>query len=200
MGVEMKTKVIIISIILIVIIMGCLSAKSLLPKNNERGSRMSEKVLVAYFSRTGEQYGVGNITEGNTAIVAKMIASKTGGDLFEIKPVVDNYPNGYNALVSFAKKEKDSKLRPEIVGKIDNMEDYDTIFLGYPNWWADMPMPVYTFIESYDLSNKKIYHFCTHEGSGGVKKEGLAMYGHTAQNDKIQAQNLVNEWLDKLGY
>ena len=103
------------------------------------------KSLIVYFSRTGEQYSVGNITEGNTAIIAQMIADKTGGDLFEIKVAQDNYPKGYMALTEYAKEEKQQNARPEIVGSIDNFNDYDTIFIGYPNWWAEMPMPVYTF-------------------------------------------------------
>ncbi len=158
------------------------------------------KVLVAYFSKTGEQYSVGNITEGNTAIVAKIIAQKTGGDLFEIKAADDNYPNKYTPLVKFAKEEKQKNVRPEIVGKVANWADYDTIFVGYPNWWADMPMPVYTFLESYDFSGKKIYNFCTHEGSGGVHNNDFAMYGHVAQNDREKADRQVSEWLRDLDY
>lgn len=159
-----------------------------------------KKVLVAYFSRTGEQYSVGNITEGNTAIIAKMIADKTNGDLFEIKVVNDNYPQSYMALTEYAKTEKQQNKRPEIQGKVEKFEDYDTIFIGYPNWWADMPMPVYTFLESYDFKNKTVHHFCTHEGSGGVKREGFAIYGHIAQNDRTQADKKVAEWLKGLGF
>ena len=158
------------------------------------------KSLIVYFSRTGEQYSVGNITEGNTAIIAQMIADKTGGDLFEIKVAQDNYPKGYMALTEYAKEEKQQNARPEIVGSIDNFNDYDTIFIGYPNWWAEMPMPVYTFLDSYDLTNKKVYHFCTHEGSGGVKREGLSIYGHTAQNNRAEAEKQVAEWLKGLGF
>lgn len=113
------------------------------------------KVLVAYFSRIGEQHGVNNIQEGNTAIVAKMIAEKTGADLFEIKPLNDTYPNGYIQLTQAAKAEKQANARPEICGKVENIEDYDVVFLGYPNWWGDMPMPVYTFVDNHDLSAKK---------------------------------------------
>jgi flavodoxin len=159
----------------------------------------NKKVLVAYFSRTGEQYGVGNIKEGNTAIIAKMIADKTGGDLFEIKPLNDTYPSGYNALTEAAKKEKQANARPEIVGKVENFDDYDVVFVGYPNWWGDMPMPVYTFLESYNFGNKKVHHFCTHEGSGGVKL-GLAIYGHVAQNDRTESDKKVSEWLKGLGF
>ena len=82
-----------------------------------------KKVLVVYFSRTGEQYGVGNITEGNTAVVAKMIAEKTKGDLFEIKLKNDTYPTEYTPLTQVAKEEKKANARPEIVGKVDNFAD-----------------------------------------------------------------------------
>ena len=158
------------------------------------------KTLIAYFSRVGEQYSVGNITKGNTAIVAEIIAEKTGGDLFEIKVVNDNYPNEYTPLIQFAKKEKQENARPEIMGEVNNIEDYDTVFIGYPNWWAEMPMPVYTFLEKYDLSDKKVYKFCTHEGSGGVHSDDFALYGHIAQNDRLQAEKKVSEWLKGIGF
>lgn len=158
------------------------------------------KTLVAYFSKTGEQYGVGEITEGNTKKLAQVIAKKINGDLFEIKAVNDNYPNKYAPLIQFAKKEKQQNARPEIVGEISNFEDYDTVFIGYPNWWGDMPMPVYTFLESYNFSDKAVYYFCTHEGSGGVHSNDFALYGHIAQNDKIQTENEVDKWLKGLGF
>ena len=157
------------------------------------------KTLVAYFSRTGEQYGVGEITEGNTKKLAEVIAEKTNGDLFEIKVVEDNYPNKYTPLIQFAKKEKQENARPEITDRVDNIAEYDKIFIGYPNWWADMPMPVYTFIESYDLSDKKVYKFCTHEGSGGVHTDDFALYGHIAQNDRAETEKRVTEWLKTIG-
>ena len=157
------------------------------------------KSLVVYFSRIGEQYGVGNITEGNTAKLAKIIASKTGSDIFEIRVVHDEYPEGYSPLVEYAKKEKQEHARPEIMGQVENLDEYDTIYLGYPNWWGDMPMPVYTFIENSDLSGKKIHHFCTHEGSGALKKGDLAVYGHTAQNDKNETERIVEDWLKNIG-
>ena len=157
------------------------------------------KSLIVYFSRTGEQYGVGNITEGNTAILAKIIADKVNGDLFEIKVQDDNYPNTYTPLIQYAKKEKNENARPEIAGDIDSIEKYDTVFIGYPNWWGDMPMPVYTFLDKYDLSDKKVYDFCTHEGSGSVKN-GFAIYGHIAQNNKSETDKKVTEWLKGLGF
>ena len=156
------------------------------------------KTLVAYFSRTGEQYGVGNITKGNTAILAEIIAEQTGADLFEIKVVNDNYPNGYNPLVQYAKQEKQANARPEITGKVQNFDEYDTVFIGYPNWWGDMPMPVYTFLESYDFTGKNIHNFCTHEGSGGVHREDFAIYGHIPQNNPEEAKTKVSDWLKTL--
>ncbi len=158
------------------------------------------KILVVYFSRTGEQYSVGNITKGNTAILAEIIAKKTGADIFEIKVTNDNYPNTYNSLVQYAKKEKEQAARPEIIGEVDNISDYDTVFLGYPNWWADMPMPVYSFLDAHDLSDKKVYHFCTHEGSGGVVRNGFALYGHIPQNNPDEAEEKVSEWLKQIGF
>lgn len=183
-------------------------------KNNNGGKTMADtnkKVLIAYFSRTGEQYSVGNITEGNTAILAKMIADKTGGELFEIKVANDNYPKDYTELTEYAQQEKRENARPEIIGKVENFADYEVIFIGYPIWWGDKPMPVYTFLDSYDFNGKTIIPFCTHEGSGycgeqGVVKtgakviKGLAIYGHTAQNDRTQADKQVSEWLKGLGF
>lgn len=181
-------------------------------KLKSEGNNMTDhKVLVAYFSRTGEQYSVGNISEGNTAIVAKIIADKTNGDLFEIKVKNDNYPTEYNDLTEYAKKELQSNARPEIVGKVENFDQYDTVFIGFPIWWGDKPMPVYTFIDSYNFDGKNIIPFCTHEGSGfcgtqGMDKtgakilKGLAIYGHTAQNDRTEADKKVSEWLKGLGF
>lgn len=171
----------------------------------------NKKVLVAYFSRIGEQYSVGNISEGNTAIVAKIISDKTNGDLFEIKVANDNYPKGYAELTEFAKIEWQQNARPEIIGKVENFADYDVIFIGFPVWWGDKPMPVYTFLDSYNFNGKTIIPFCTHEGSGycgeqGMNKtgakiiKGLAMYGHIAQNNRQQAENQVAEWLKGLGF
>ncbi len=199
----MNIKIIIITILILI------TGGFVLFKNNGgktmAGVNDNHKVLVAYFSRTGEQYSVGNIEEGNTAIIAKMIAKKTNGDLFEIKVKNDNYPKGYMELTEYAKAEKQQNARPEIIGNIENFAEYGTIFIGYPNWWADVPMPVYTFIESYDFTGKNVIPFCTHEGSGlgGTQNKvqnaakgaklltGFAIYGHTAQNDRTEADKKV---------
>lgn len=169
-----------------------------------------KKVLVAYFSRMGENYAVGNITKGNTRIIAEMIAESMGGKLFEIVPV-DEYPTSYDACIDRAKKEQRSGARPAI--KDDTVvEDYDIVFVGYPNWWGDMPMAVYTFIEKHQWDGKIVIPFCTHEGSGlagterllanacnGAElKKGFAIRGAKAQNQQVPTQDAVAQWLDNL--
>lgn len=169
------------------------------------------KILVAYFSRTGEEYGIGNITKGNTAILAEIISKQVGGDLFEIK-TVKNYPTDYKECTKVASKEKAEKARPELSTKVPNFDEYDTIFVGYPIWYGDAPMPVYTFLESYDFSGKKIIPFCTHGGSGLSSTDqqislvcpnskilhGFEMRGVTVRNDSAQAEKKVSEWLEKI--
>lgn len=169
----------------------------------------SKKVLVAFFSRTGENYAVGNIKKGNTHIIAEMIANETKGKLFQIE-TVKPYPDEYKACVDVAKAEKENNARPEVKGDV-KVEDYDVIFLGYPNWWGDMPMAVYTFIEKHDWNGKTVVPFCTHEGSGlsGTERklkdackgatvsEGLAIKGTTAQSSQPQALKAVQTWLQK---
>ena len=170
------------------------------------------KILVAYFSRTGEEYGVGNITKGNTAILAEIIAKQTGGDLFEIK-TVQSYPTSYDECTKIASREKATKARPELSTKISNLNDYDTIFIGYPIWYGDAPMAIYTFLESYDFSGKNIIPFCTHGGSGLSSTDqsitlicpkskilqGFEMRGKAVRNDSEQAEKNVSEWLGKIG-
>ena len=169
------------------------------------------KALVVYFSRTGEQYGVGVIEKGNTAIVADMIVEQTGADSFEILPKTDNYPTTYKELTDVAKEEQNQNARPAIKDTVQNLEQYDTIYLGYPIWWGDLPMICYTFLESYDFSGKTIIPFCTHAGSGNAGtqskiqaavpnatvKEVLAISGGDTQNNQERVKKSVTEWLGK---
>ncbi len=180
-------------------------------ENNMSTSISNKKTLVVFFSHTGENYGVGNISEGNTHIIAKMIAEATGGSLFEIIPEKEYPHDSYDEVVEIAKQEKAQKARPAIKGDV-KVEDYDVIFIGYPNWWGDMPMPVYTFLEKHDWTGKVVVPFCTHEGSGLSSTEehvaetcngatvakGLAVRGETAQNNREQARKSVNSWIEKL--
>lgn len=172
----------------------------------------TKKILVAFFSRTGENYAVGHIEQGNTHIVAELIASATGGTLFRIEPATP-YPDDYRACTEVAQREKRSKARPALVGDI-TAEEFDVIFLGYPNWWGDLPMCVYTFLEQHDWQGKIIIPFCTHEGSGLSDTEnrlraacrgasvlnGLAVRGSVAQNERETARRQVLEWLKRLKY
>ena len=169
------------------------------------------KSLVVVFSRADENYSVGYITKGNTMILAEMIASKTGSDLFEIQPA-KKYPADYDTCIDIAKKELNAKARPAILEDKD-VSEYDTVYFGYPIWWGDLPMCFYTFIEAHDWNGKKIIPFCTHEGSGlaGTERnlkralkgaeimKGLAVRGSTAQNDKSGAERAIDSWLNGLG-
>lgn len=169
-------------------------------------------ILVAYFSLAGEQYQVGVIDEGNTSIISHMIAEQTGADLYEIEPTTP-YPETYDGLLEISQQEMADDARPEIASSVENMDTYDTVFIGYPIWWGDMPMIVYNFLESYDFSGKTIVPFCTHGGSGlagtegtiaevtgAIMVDGLAISGEAAQNDREAAQQQVTEWLQGAGY
>lgn len=169
------------------------------------------KALVVYYSRADENYNVGNVEVGNTEILAKKIAAKLGADEFKIEPAVP-YPADYQECVEKATEEHNAQARPEYVGEIDTSE-YDTIFLGYPIWWGDLPMVVYTWLENHDLSGKTIVPFNTHEGSGNsgtyemlkaklvgadVIGNGFNMPGATARNENGAKQ--LDDWLEGLGH
>jgi flavodoxin len=154
------------------------------------------KILIAYFS-----WG------GNTRIVAGQIRKTVGGDLFEIK-TTKAYPTVYRDCTDVAKKEQQANARPELSTRVENMDAYNTIFVGYPNWWGTLPMPLFTFLESYDFKGKTIIPFCTHGGGrlgrsvSDIKKlcpdstirEGIDINAYVVRN----AQNDINTWLRKL--
>ena len=117
--------------------------------------------LVVFYSRADENY----FSIGNTEKVAKMIAEATGAELFKIEQKVP-YAKDYDTCIAQAKKDLQAKARPELVSMPESLDGYDEIYLGYPNYWGDMPMAVYTFLESFDWNGKVIHPFCTHEGSG----------------------------------
>ena len=167
-----------------------------------------KKILTAYFSQKGETYMNGNIViveKGNTQIVAERIAQRIETDLFHIEKT-EGYPFTYNGMVEIAKEEWRNNARPTIVGKIENMAQYDTVILGYPSWCGTMPKPVCTFLESYDFTNKRIIPYCTNEGSGlgtsmGDLKQllphcqiisGTAIHGAEAAEVKDEIDQIVN--------
>ena len=127
------------------------------------------KTLIAFFSRRGQNYVDGSIrvlAKGNNeVIVEKIKAQLPNADVFRID-TVKKYSPDYMVCIEEAKQELRAKARPELTAKVEDMDRYDTIILGYPNWWGLPPMAVFTFLESYDFSGKKIVPFCSHEGSG----------------------------------
>jgi len=176
------------------------------------------KVLVAYFTvpeadGVDASSGASRIIDnghlyGNTEYVARIVSEATGGDLFAIK-TVQTYPGGHKELVDAAKKEAEAKIRPELFSHIRNLKDYDVVFVGYPNWWYDMPMPLYTFFEEYDFSGKTVIPFCTHGGSRfsqsvktitELEKNATVIQGPSVSRDNMAtAKDNVLKWLQKHG-
>ncbi len=163
--------------------------------------------LVAFYSRADENYFGGAyryISVGNTEKVANMIAQATGADLFKIEQVTP-YAADYETCIAQAKKDLQSKARLELVKLPDSINQYDEIYLGYPNYWGDMPMAVYTFLEHFDWTGKTIHPFCTHEGSGlsGTERKiektckgakvtrGLAIHGSSVDSAKATVEGWV---------
>ena len=133
-----------------------------------------KKALTVYYSRKGENYfpdGIRSIEKGNTAWAAEHIQAAVGGDIFEIEPV-NAYSDNYKECVAQSIQDVKTKARPEIKAFVEDMAQYDTIFVCYPCWCGTAPMCVFTFLEHYDLSGKKILPLCTNEGSGMAKSAG----------------------------
>ena len=155
--------------------------------------------LVVYFSRSG-----------NTESVAERIAERTDADVFEIVTVQD-YPEDYNELLDFARNEQRENARPELATHIENMDVYDVIFLGYPNWWGDMPMPLYSFLDEYDLSDKTIMPFVTSGGSGfshtirsieSEEPEATVLDGLSIRDRRVHdssTDRAIEEWIEDSG-
>ena len=125
-------------------------------------------VLTVYYSRKGENYfggSIRSIAKGNTERVAEYIQKAVGGDLFELETVRE-YAKDYHECTEEAMAEKKSNARPALKKLPESIDQYDTIFLGYPNWWGTAPMAVFTFLDAFDFTGKTIVPFCTNEGSG----------------------------------
>ena len=186
-------------------------------------SNTQNKILIAYFTWSDNtvvenpnsidvdaETSASVLSPGNAELIANWIAEETGGDLFSIK-TQNKYSSDYDECLNQARKERDNNERPALVGRVNNIDDYDVIFLGFPNWWYTCPMAVFTFVESYDLSGKTIIPFCTH-GTGGLSRtirdlknilpencevlEAIGVYRPEVKNSK----NKVLDWLRKLGY
>lgn len=168
------------------------------------------KILTIYYSRKGENYWNGSIRDlekGNTEIVAEMIQKAVGGELFEVD-TIKKYSDSYHTCAEEAKRELEAKERVAVKQYLDNLNDYEIIFVGYPNWWGTMPMVLFTFLEKYDLAGKKIIPFCTNEGSGmGTSEEDLAEICTGASilpglairgSDAAQSEGIVADWAKKM--
>ncbi len=187
-------------------------------KNSENSSNMKNKnevkILIAYFSRPGENYNVGRVDIGSTELIAGHVKEYLGdkADVFKIDPVIP-YPVGYEDTKTISTREKDNNERPAFKGDVD-ISQYDVILLGYPIWYGDYPMIINTFLEKYDFSGKTIIPFNTHEGSGNagtfsrlkskmtgatVNMDGFTIAG-TAARQTASAKEATKNWLKGLGY
>lgn len=166
-------------------------------------------VLIAFYSRAGENYFGGayrRITVGNTERAAELLAGLTGGALYKIEQA-QPYSDEYRTCIAEAKADLQRNARPEVLNLPDDLDTYDEIYLGYPNYWGTMPMAVYTFLEQYDFTGKTIHPFCTHEGSGlshtvqDIQKaalgaavtKGLAIQGSSVDSAKTTLEKWVRE-------
>ncbi len=184
------------------------------PKTND------SSILIAYFTvpetdgsdteAGASRYVVDGRVYGNMEYMAEQISKRTGGELFEIK-TVQEYPGTHEPLVDQAAQEQDEAARPELASHVEDMDRYEVIFLGFPNWWGDMPMPLYTFLEEYDLGGKQVIPFNSHGGSRFSRTietiqdlqpgADVVTDGYTvSRNDMNQAAAGIENWLSGLGY
>lgn len=178
------------------------------------------KILIAYFT-AAENSGVDAVSSASYSVVngeavgrlraiANMIQAKTGGELFSIQTSVV-YPTDGGDLIDYAAEEQANDARPELTSHIENLEQYDVIFVGYPNWWADLPQIMYSFFDEYDFSGKTIIPFNVHNGSRLSRTvETIAELEPNAtvetnaftisEHNVPEAEKEVTDWLEELGY
>ena len=177
-----------------------------------------KKALVVYFSvpetdgvdaSSGASRVVNNgKVLGNTQYVATVIKEAIGADIFEIK-TAHQYPDSHKALIDATKVENEKNARPKLATHIKNLKSYDIIFVGFPNWWYDMPMPLYTFFDEYDFSGKTIIPFCTHGGSRfsdaintirSMEKKSTVLDGYAISRERVaDSKEGVRKWLKRTG-
>lgn len=215
------------------------SAETQTTNQDEVANNGSESILIAYFSwadntivddeeasiesalRHYESVGDSNnedavssasiLVPGNVAKMAEWIQQETKADLFSIQ-VEDPYPSNYDDCLDRAADEKAEDARPNLKSRVENIDEYDTVFIGYPNWWYSVPMPVLTFIEENDLSNKKIVLFCSH-GTGGLSRSVEDIQAVLPDSASLEenvigiyrseindSQEEVIQWLHDIGY
>lgn len=164
--------------------------------------------IIIYFSRKDENYVNGmikNLAIGNTEIVAGMIQKLTEADLFKVEPI-QPYSKNYNECIAQAQADQNRNARPELKNYPENLDQYDMIYLGYPNYWGTMPMVLFTFLERFDFNGKTIKPFCTHEGSGlghsiedikklcptAIVEKGLALHGGSVEKSTKELDKWIN--------
>ena len=174
------------------------------------GIEMSKK-LIAFYSRADDNYVNGLIKTlevGNTEVAAGIIKELTGADLFKLEQLKP-YARDYNECIAQAQADQRQNARPDLKSFPETLDEYDVIYLGYPNYWSTMPMAVFTFLEHFDFSGKTIKPFCTHEGSGlgsslsDIKKlcpaakveKGLAIHGGSVKRSRKDIEKWVREAL-----
>ena len=231
-----KVLSILMSLLLVCAIAGCSSSEQDMPiaSGQEPGAAVTpdhqetdtslpaetqnQQILIAYFSvpEDVDTAGVDAVAGasivvsdgeklGNTQYVAKLLQDATGGDLFRIETVTP-YPPDHESLLDQANEEKAAAVRPELSAQVEGFERYDIVLLGYPNWWADLPMPVYSFLESYDFSGKTIIPFITHGGSRASRtmetiaelQPDASVYDNAliiSRNDVAKSGNDVTAWI-----
>ena len=165
--------------------------------------------IIIYFSRDGENYFGGElktIEKGNTEVIAEYIAEFTDSDLFKVEEA-NKYPSDYMKCIDIAKKEHDENRRPEILKTLESIDEYDTVYIGFPNWWGTMPMVMFTQLERLDFAGKTVKAFVTHEGSGfGSSQKDLEKLCRGAEIKKglsipgskvYEAKETVKHWIDE---
>ncbi|MCM1467125.1 MAG: SUMF1/EgtB/PvdO family nonheme iron enzyme, partial [Alistipes sp.] len=179
------------------LVRGIAGSENIISTGVQNEEESGGKVLIAYFS-----WG------GNTRGIAREIQSQTGADIFEIE-LVQPYSSDYNTVLNEAQRDQNQQARPELANHVENMEEYDVILLGYPNWWASIPMPIASFLEEYDFSGKTIIPFCSHGGGRfgqsltAIAKlvpnaaMGEALSIHYSGGSSLSGD--ITEWLDTNG-
>lgn len=182
-------------------------------------SSEQKNILIAYFSWAENAVlaeDVDAVTSpsviipGNVQQLAAWVQEETGGDIFSIQ-VTDPYPSDWDECLERANQERGENARPELVGNVENLENYDVVFLGYPNWWYGVPMALLTFLENNDLSGKQVYLFCSH-GTGGLANS-VEIITEAVPDAEISdnifdcyeeeaagSEEAIIEWVNGLGY
>ena len=178
---------------------------------NEPESPQDGKILIVYFSRAGENWNVGYVDRGNTTVMGDYIKELTGGDVFEIEPEIP-YPTDYQEMLQVSNQEAETNARPAIKDKLENLDQYDVVFIGSPIWRGNPPMIMRTFYEAYPgLADKTLVAFGTHGGSGisscprliseyfpnAVQLESYGISGERIRDE--QSKENVRAWLQRIG-